>query len=97
MTDNESAADNDNGIDLPNSAAEYGVDTHGATHYHSAYRHEVWVVEDGEIVQHYEDVDVIDDWHEYVAARRGWEETYYSEQGFAELLIEDLREMGVVA
>ena len=97
MTDNESTADNDNGIDLPRNAAEYGVDERGATHYHSAIRHEVWVVQDGEIVEHYDDVEIIDDWHEYVADRRGWDETYYSEKSPAELLIEDLREMGVVA
>ena len=95
MTDNESAADNDNGIDLPSNAAEYGVDAHGATHYHSAVRHEVWVVEDGELLQHYDDVAMIDDWHEYVADRRGWSEIYYSQKGFAELLIDALEEMGV--
>jgi len=95
MTDHE--RDTQDGTDLPSNAAEYGVDAHGATHYHSAVRHEVWVVEDGEIVEHYEDVDSIQTWHDFVADRRGWMETYYSDKSLAELLVETIEEMGVTA
>ncbi len=75
------------GIDLPSNAYELGVDERGATHYHSALEHKVWVVEDGEIAHEF-DVDDIQDYEQHVADTRGWEEFYLSEGGFAETLAE---------
>mgnify|MGYP000333035643 CR=1 FL=1 len=49
------------GIDLPSNAYESGVDATGATHYHSALAHRVWVVADGEITATF-DVHDIDDY-----------------------------------
>ncbi len=85
MTDNEPRTQD--GIDLPSNAYELGVDERGATHYHSALAHKVWVVEDGEIAHEF-DVDDIQDYEQHVADTRGWEEVYLSEGGFAETLVE---------
>lgn len=93
MTDNESAADNDNGIDLPSRAYEFGVDATGATHYHSAFAHKVWVVEDGEIATTF-DVDDIEDFRAHVADTRGWEESIdYGEGDLGAWLAEILEDV----
>lgn len=90
MTDNESAADNDNGIDLPTSAYEFGVDKTGATHFHSAMAHRVWVVEDGEIAHEF-GVDDIEDYRAHVADTRGWDDsTEYGDDDLGAWLVDEL-------
>ncbi|WP_049979349.1 hypothetical protein [Halolamina rubra] len=89
MTDNE--RDTQDGIDLPSSAYELGVDATGATHYHSAMAHKVWVVENDEISISF-DVDDIQDYRAHVADTRGWDEIHLSDKGAAGTLVDLVEE-----
>jgi len=81
------------GIDLPSNAYELGVDTTGATHYHSALAHQVWVVADSELT-HTFDVDDIDHYVAHVADTRGWDDVVDTDTSLVDLVIETVEQSG---